>query len=194
MNQARLVSLSIEQVNVEQLPTESTHPATIGKLGALSFIYDTRLSINLQNQNFIDFNTGLNHAVLGANGYKTVDDYFPIKLYYNRNGNPDNLSPENYFKTHGPLNDKKAPPPDSAVYTKVNNIDAYKVTYHTSSLYFHSYYYDFVIYYIINGTDEYEIWGYELPDKPSNDLTTQDITDAKSYKKSFDDLVGSMHF
>lgn len=192
--QAKQVSNSIERVSVEQLPPNRQYATSTGKLGELSFIYDSRLTKNVATSTFMDFDSELNHVVLSSSGYRTIDNYFPIKVYYNKGGNPQQLSAADYFKTHGPLNDKNAPPADSAQYIKINNIDAYKVVFHTSSLYFRSYYYDFIIYYITKGTDEYEIWGYQLPENISSDLSVQDISDGKSYQQIFSDFVDSIHF
>lgn len=192
--QAEQVSLTLEQSVVEKSTSGNSRTARIGKIGNLNVRYDNRVLLKTAQTNLLDFDTELNYALISSTGMKVVDNYFPIKFAYTKNGNPRSLSAEGYFDTYGPLNDRTAPAPDQKESLIVNGIPVFRVTYESTSYHFRSYYYNFVIVYIADGSDIYQIWGYGLPNDPSSDLTNQDVADARSYEKIFRDMLESIYF
>lgn len=165
-----------------------------GKIKNLQFKYPVNTEFEINEDRYKILNTNYGYVVKDTKNEITRNNYFDIKFFSSAQGNPHLLNSEDYYFENRPGNERQAASPDIEQSININGIDAYEAIYSSMASELGSDYYDVVSIYITHGSDEYEIWGYKLPEHPSPDLTPADIAAAKEYEKIFDQVLQTISF
>lgn len=112
-----------------------------------------------------------------------------FSISYLKDGNSAKLTLDNWFKENIPLNTKN----QKKEKIKVDGVDGYVQNYYSRSMDLDGYFTPIVIT-IINNTDVYQIFGYQLPEIPDPALTPADIQAAHEYEAIFNQILQSIKF
>lgn len=108
--------------------------------------------------------------------------------------NHTDLGVKDWWDSYGFEDERTSPTPYKTALCDQNGVQCLKIYFRANESNFGMKYYDTEIVLIQYKTKIYELWGYQLPENPSADLTMQDITAAHLYEQVFNHIVESIGF
>lgn len=108
--------------------------------------------------------------------------------------NHTDLNLKDWWDSYGFEGERTSPSPYKTISCDRNGVGCLKIYFRANQSNFGVKYYDTEIVLIQYKTTIYELWGYQLPEAPSVDLTPADISAAHTYEKVFNHIIESIGF
>ena len=165
------------------------------QIGDLVFEYPQDTTFLKDDINYLNLNIKIKSVGIDQESLKKYEqDYIPVKLFYSKSQNPQNLPIEKWFDLNNPADEKQSPfEVLNSEKIKIGDTDVLKVIF-SSAPYLTGGYYNLQSVYITHNSDIYEIQSYSLPSTPDTALTPEDIKNIGDYQKSVDQIIQSIHF